>query len=320
MTDIGNVDVKLSEESEISKSAIGLMSWWIKTYLQAVKKIRLVLDEKQLRNAFMVVHGDTVSTFMGARIGHKLGMVVCHIEAGLRSHHLFNPFPEEIDRLLTSRNARLHFAPGGEAVNNLKNVKGQVINTQQNTLLDSLHISERFPVKDGKVKHIVGLPKPYFVFVMHRQENLANERFVRQVVDKIEEAAKNCHAIIILHTLTKNTFMKLGLIERLKSDRNVTLLPRVEYFDFMKLLQNSDFVITDGGSNQEELYYMGKPTLIMRKNTERNEGIGENAILYNSVDDIISFSSHYNSYSREQHIKESPSMVVANKMIEYANI
>lgn len=315
LTDIGRVDIKLSEEKTIKKSASGLMSWWLKTYFGAVNKIKSTFSAEKLKNALMVVHGDTVSTYMGAKLGKKLGMTVCHIEAGLRSHCLFDPFPEEIDRLLTSRLARMHFAPGDEAEQNLKNIKGKVINTKHNTLLDSLRISEGFPINDEKIERIVSSDKPYFVFIMHRQENLANEKFVRDVIERIEKIANNCHAIIILHTITRNTLKKFGLSEGLRNNKNITLLPRVDYFDFMKLLKESEFVITDGGSNQEELYYMGKPTLIMRKTTERSEGIGENARLYRGIEDIEKFASQYNKMSKKAEKMTPVSIMIVDEFI-----
>lgn len=274
----GTVDLELSKEREIKKSAVGLLSWWIKTYRKAAKMIRATFPETDFENSKILVHGDTVSTYMGARIGKKLGMTVCHVEAGLRSHHLFNPFPEEIDRLLTSRIARMHFAPGEEAVQNLKKAKGVVVNTQQNTLLDSLKYSETVPVKSEIKKY---LDEDYFVFVMHRQENLASKSFVSEVVHEVVQAAQTKKCIIILHEITKNAFTSMGLMSALEANSNIIMFPRVDYFDFMKLLNHSAFVITDGGSNQEELYYMKKPCLIIRTSTERSEGLGINARLFN---------------------------------------
>ncbi len=169
--------LELSRESDIKKSAKGLLAWFIKTYRSASEKIEEKFGKGVFKGAPMVVHGDTVSTLMGARIGKKLGCVVCHVEAGLRSHHLFNPFPEEIDRLLTSRFARVHFAPGAEPVKNLRRAKGRVVDTVYNTILDSLKYSKNMPVLTKGLQDI--LKQDYFVFVMHRQENLANKEFVR---------------------------------------------------------------------------------------------------------------------------------------------
>ena len=307
--------IELSKESQIKKSAAGLLKWFIGTYRIAEKKIKEHFEGAELKGAPMVVHGDTVSTFMGARIGKKLGCVVCHVEAGLRSHHLFNPFPEEIDRLLTSRIARVHFAPGDEPVKNLKRVKGKVINTRQNTLLDSLRFSENIPVKSN-ISDI--LEEDYFVFVMHRQENLANKKFVCDVVTEIMKETEHHKCVIILHEITKNALEKFGLMDKLAADPNMILQPRVDYFDFMKLLGHSLFVITDGGSNQEELFYMNKPCLIMRKTTERREGLGINARLFNGeVSDIGRFvqeAGHGGMSLHGSETKGNPSCVIAEEL------
>lgn len=309
--------IELSRESDIEKSAKGLMKWFAKTWRSAVKQIKSQFDAADFKSAPMVVHGDTVSTFMGALVGRKLGCKVCHVEAGLRSHHLFNPFPEEIDRLLTSRIARLHFAPGEEPVRNLFRAKGQVVNTQYNTILDSLRYSKNMPVVSQYLEDILG--RDYFVFVMHRQENLANKEFVQRVVDRVKELTvdgRSC--VLILHKITEATLENMGILSELKKNKKFILLPRVDYFDFMKLLDGARYVITDGGSNQEELYYMGKPCLIMRKTTERQEGIGKNAVLFDgNMEQMSSFGWEFHKYEISAgEWKESPSELIAKRLVE----
>ncbi len=313
----GSVNLELSSEKSIKKSAIGLLTWWIKTYNSALKQFYRAFPNIDFTNSKMIVHGDTVSTYMGALIGKKLGMTVCHIEAGLRSHNLLSPFPEEIDRLLTSRIARMHFAPGDEPSNNLKKAKGKVINTVQNTLIDSLDYSNSIPVEDEKIKAIINTD--YFVFVMHRQENLVNKSFMTEVVKEVTKAARTKKCVILLHKITENAFIKFGLIDELKKNENIEMLPRVDYFDFMKLLQNSAFVITDGGSNQEELFYMNKPCLILRKTTERSEGLGINARLFNGdASDIDNFIKEIDDkkYIGGVINKKNPSKVIVDTLMK----
>jgi UDP-N-acetylglucosamine 2-epimerase (non-hydrolysing) len=313
--DCGQVQLELSKESDIRKSAAGLLRWWGHTYKNAARKIRDCFKDTDFEKSYMIVHGDTVSTYMGARIGKKLGMSVCHVEAGLRSHNIFNPFPEEIDRLLTSQIARMHFAPGEEAAKNLKSAKGKIINTKQNTLLDSLRFSYSVPV-EGNITQII--QEDYFVFVMHRQENLANRILVCAVVEQIVTAAKERKCVIILHQITKNTLQSMNLLHSLEENSNIVMLPRVDYFDFMKLLYHAKFVITDGGSNQEELYYMGKPCLIMRKTTERNEGLGQNAKLYGGeTSEIGEFIASYEKYIRPEISSEvCPTKMIVDSLVE----
>lgn len=307
--------LELSRESEIKKSAKGLLVWFVRTHRSAVRKIEEQFDRNDLKGSPMVVHGDTVSTFMGAHIGKKLGCKVCHVEAGLRSHHLFNPFPEEIDRLLTSRYARVHFAPGREPVGNLKRAKGRVVDTEYNTILDSLRYSKRMPVATDGIAEI--LQEDYFVFVMHRQENLANKEFVRQVMDRVRKFSQERKCVLILHKITEVTFADMGILAELQADKHFVLLPRVDYFDFMKLLDGAQYVITDGGSNQEELHYMGKPCLIMRKTTERQEGIGTNAVLYGGDIGVMdAFTEKYQEYRIASVLEEhSPSRIIAEELV-----
>lgn len=315
---INGAFLELSKESEIQKSAKGLMRWFFKTYRGATKQIKKVFTKDELKQAPMIVHGDTVSTLMGAYIGKKLGCIVCHVEAGLRSHNLFNPFPEEIDRLLTSRIARVHFAPGAEPVKNLNKAKGKVFNTEYNTILDSLRYSQSMPVLTERISEIQ--KQEYFVFVMHRQENLANRDFVRQVLGRIKQFSLRRKCVFILHKITEVTLEEMGLMEEFKQNDHFILLPRVDYFDFMKLLNNAEYVITDGGSNQEELHYMGRPCLIMRKTTERQEGIGQNAILYGgNVATMDAFEERYQDYQGESLIEEgNPSELIAIELQKIA--
>ncbi len=315
-TQCGYVELELSQEMHVKKNALGLLTWWFHTYTSAENKIKDTYQDTDWNNSFMIVHGDTVSTYMGARIGRSLGMVVCHIEAGLRSHNLLNPFPEEIDRLLTSRIARIHFAPGEEAEKNLKKAKGKIVNTGQNTLRDSLMISDRMEECEG-IYDIISRNKPYFVFVMHRQENLANSKMVKEVVARVLSVSRQYKCVVILHTITQKTLEKLGLMDILCDNSGIIMLPRVDYFSFMKLLRNSEFVITDGGSNQEELSYMGKPTLILRKMTERNEGIGKNAEMFSGACDIDRFSREYKDFMYEAAPEGEASKTIADYLENY---
>ena len=308
--------IELSREEDIVKNAKGLLLWFIKTINSAKKEIAKFFSLQEMKEANMIVHGDTVSTFMGALIGKQLHMKVCHVEAGLRSHHLFNPFPEEIDRMLTSRLAYFHFAPGEEAVRNLCKAKGKIINTKYNTILDSLMISQEMPIITEKMYEV--LQEDYFVFVMHRQENLMNKDFVNQVVNQIIKIAEQKKCVLILHKITENTLIEIDRLNELQDNLNFILFARVDYFDFMKLLNRAKFVITDGGSNQEELHYMGKPCLIMRKTTERNEGIGQNARMFHgNLNEITDFAGQYSNYQIERtSVVESPADIIAKVLCQ----
>lgn len=316
----GRVDLVLSQETTIKKTSLGLLKWWISVFFGGIGKIRRLLRGYNLKKSVFVVHGDTVSTVMGAMIGKILGIPVAHVEAGLRSFHLLSPFPEEIDRILTSKLTDYSFAPGDFACRNLEKSKTKVINTYFNTAVDSLALAREQECTNPVINNF--LPSEYFVFVMHRQENLANKDFVKTVLDRIITLSKKTKCVVILHTITKNALIDYGYMEQLKEEENIVFLDRQEYFDFIKLLAYSSFVITDGGSNQEELNYLGKPCLILRSFTEREEGVGENAEMYNGDPDmILSFADSSSSYRREPvHPSVSPAEIITKTLKQLISV
>lgn len=301
-TNGGKIDALLSNNADIKKSAVGLLRWFLRTSMRDVSIVKNSFHDVDFKKSIMVVHGDTVSTVLGARLGKKLGMKVAHVEAGLRSHDIFNPFPEELDRIITSRYARFHFAPEAGSFNNLSHVKGIRVNTQQNTILDSLRFSEKIDCTNEVV--LENVKSDYFVFVLHRQENLVQRELVSTLVDKVIHTSKSIKCIFILHEPTRVAFESIGILNKVLSHTTITTVPRLDYFDFMKLLANAKFVITDGGSNQEELSYMGRPCLVIRKKTERQDGIGKNVVLYegnyNKVDEFV------NNFQKYEYPPETP--------------
>lgn len=103
------------------------------------------------------------------------------------------------------------------------------------------------------------LQENYFVFVMHRQENLVNKEFVRQVVERAEKFAADKKCVLILHKITETTLAEMGILQKLKENDRFVLLSHVDYFDFMKLLNGVQYVITDGSSNQDEFTIWASP-------------------------------------------------------------
>lgn len=307
-------DIVLHSEP-IRKNALGLLLWFIKTLLSSIWLLRPVLSQHKRGEAIMVVHGDTVSTVMGALLGKLYGLKVAHVEAGLRSFDFFHPFPEEIDRLITSRLADIHFCPNSWSVSNIKAKRGEKIDTGHNTLLDALAITQAETNVSQQVNQLRSVP--YFVFVMHRQENLFNAELVRSLVAKIIQQSKETHCVFILHHLTEVALDRLGLLEKLNKVQTITTVRRMPYIEFMQLLSTAEYVVTDGGSNQEECYYLGKPCLVLRKVTERTEGLGQNVVLSELdakiIDDFLA-----NPYSHTQPpvtVKVSPSETIAEHLL-----
>ncbi len=265
-------DVVLHEGRDI-KSVPAMAVWMARILARAL--LRRPDPFRGDRRGIVLVHGDTFSCLLGALLARVRGLRVGHVESGLRSFDLFNPFPEELTRVLTFRLTDVYFCPGAWAVENLRGHRGRKIDTVHNTLLDSLRLA-------AARMESVDVPVPrgrYCVVSLHRFENIFDRAAMERVVGLVERIAERMPALFILHPPTRAKLKRFGMMERLKGNPRIRLRPRYDYFRFIKLVWNSEFLATDGGSNQEECFYMGKPCLLLRKATERQEGIGRNVVL-----------------------------------------
>jgi len=222
----------------------------------------------------VLVHGDTFSTLLGALMARVAGLRVGHVESGLRSFRLFQPFPEEITRLLTFRLSHVLYCPGQWAMDNLAGTRREKVNTQGNTLCDTLALAL---AASRRRDH---LPTGAFGLVsLHRYENIFRRERFEELIEILEELAERHPLLFILHPPTERQLHRFAFHQRLADNPQVELRPRYTYFDFVSLLEAADFVVTDGGSVQEESSYLGVPCLLLRKATERREGLGENVVL-----------------------------------------
>lgn len=290
--------------------------WFFKSLLQ-LRKGKKILNGHTGRNNIILTHGDTLTTWWGALLGRLNRCKVMHVESGLRSFNLFKPFPEEINRLITFRLSDVYACPGDWAVDNLKKYKGEKINTKENTQIDVL----RFGLQNCDEAELgFKLQKPYVVASLHRYENIFKEDRFTEIIDRTQDIAKSFHIYWVQHPATKEQLNKFPeLKKQLTNNKNVTLLPRLEYLQFIKLVKESGFVITDGGGNQEELYHMGKPTLLFRNETERKEGLGETAVI-SKLDEatIKKFMENYKDYKKPAFQKTArPSFMIANYLKEH---
>lgn len=308
-----NVDVVLNERP-IQKSPLGLAAWFFETLFKGLIRLRSELRAAR-GNSVLVVHGDTVSTVMGAFIGKWFGLKVAHVEAGLRSFNFLQPFPEEIDRYLTSYLADIHFCPYQEAVDNLRRRKGEKISTHFNTNIDSLAYAVTKNAPSPLLDSING--EKFFIFIMHRQENLLNKALVEQVLRAVMGQSQNMKCVFVMHDLTRSTLEMLGLLRSVETDPNIISVPRLPYFEFVRLLSKSEFIVTDGGGNQQETYYLGKPCLILRNVTEGREGLNQNVVISrNDVDVIHNFMSNYRRWQKPPVEPEvRPSHIIAETLV-----
>lgn len=292
----------------------------LKMFAWVIKKIFLPQDEikkifKNDTDGIVFVHGDTVSTAMGAILTKRAGLRLAHIEAGMWSRNYFNPFPEEIDRRLVSKLSDINFCPSDKGYNNLITYPDKiVINTKQNTQLDSFKLVRKY---FHKVR-IPKLPKKYFIFILHRTENLTNRHLVVKLVNKILEQSQRTKCILVLHHTSKDVFTRYGLMNKIDKNQNIIKLSRMGYPEFIKVLDNAEFLVTDGGGNQMEAAYLGLPTLLLRQLTESPEGIGRNVILSKLNFQIIDeFFNNYSIYRTKPYLpKISPTKVIIKNFLK----
>ena len=222
------------------------------------------------RGGVCVVHGDTPSTLLAALLARRAGLPVAHLEAGLRSHSLRHPFPEELIRLAVMHLSSLLFAPDETAMANLSamRLRGATVPLTGNTVIEALH-------------HSLQLREPSHgpaVVTMHRVENLTSRRRVERLVTTVEHLAATMPVRFVLHTPTEEALVRSGLRRRL-ADAGVQLSTLVPHGQFVQLLAAAPLVITDGGSIQEECALLGVPTLLWRDRTERPDGLNANVVL-----------------------------------------
>lgn len=247
----------------------GDLPWWLKTVAVRFAQNRRQLSER-LRSApsCLMVHGDTMTTVLGALIGRALGLPVAHLEAGLRSFDWRNPFPEELDRLATSRLARIHFAPGDVPVQNLARARGTVINTHLNTAKDALDL-----VPDLPLPEVVERLGPTFGLVsIHREELINDSEAFRDILEVLADRAKTTPLVFIDHPVTVSRLTRHGFNSLFDPDCFVRI-EKQPYFQFVNLLKRSSFAVTDSGGLQEECTYLDHPCVVHRSVTERDEGL-----------------------------------------------
>jgi UDP-N-acetylglucosamine 2-epimerase (non-hydrolysing) len=259
-----------------------------------------------------VVHGDTPSTLLSALMAKRAGLEVAHLEAGLRSGHLLHPFPEELIRVVVMRTADLLFAPDDEAVANLRKmrVRGEVVALPGNTVTEALahDLDDAAEAGSGPV-----------VVTMHRVENLNRRERVEHLVETVERIAAERPVRFVLHGPTTDTLRKRGLDARLRR-AGVELLPLAPHREFVAMLHAAPFVITDGGSIQEECALLGVPTLLWRAATERPDGVGDNVVVsgYDRAR-VAHFVGHADEWRRPALDREArPSEVALQRLLERA--
>jgi UDP-N-acetylglucosamine 2-epimerase (non-hydrolysing) len=283
-------DYVLFEWDDEARTLARFGGWLLRAGALLLRDRRRILPG---RGGIVLTHGDTTSTIWGAALGRLTGNRVMHVESGLRSHRLLQPFPEEINRLVTFWLSDVYACPNDWALANLDRFRGVKLNTGANTLTDAVRMA--LEAGDG------GTPGEdageYAVASVHRFENLFPRGRLAKVVEILEAVAESLPVRFLLHPPTRRQLDALGLRQRLDRNPRIETGPRLGFFAFHELVSRAAFVITDGGSNQEELSYTGKPALLLRDVTERIEGLGRNVVVCGlDLERARAFASSYERY------------------------
>jgi UDP-N-acetylglucosamine 2-epimerase (non-hydrolysing) len=224
----------------------------------------------------VVVQGDTMSVFAGACAAFFNRIPVCHVEAGLRSFDLLEPYPEEALRQMVTRIVSLHFAPTQESRNNLikEGVPEKKIFMTGNTVIDALGIVSE-PVRRNaqslcKRKGICLEQNPVLVTV-HRRENHGTR--LLQILRAVKTLTKNFPHRQFVVPVHPNPNVKERVREELFDRKNVVLTDPLDYPELIEIMRVSHIILTDSGGIQEEAPTFGVPLLVMRYETERFEGV-----------------------------------------------
>lgn len=277
-------------------------------FFQTLFRIYFFLKKKEKN--IIIIHGDTISSLIGALSGWFLNLKIYHVESGYRSNNIFSPFPEEIVRMIISKLSFVMFAPNEKYAKNLKKYSGQVVITSENTNI------ETFDVFKEKINS-----QNYFITIFRRQESLLSKQRCEKTIQIIKKISENYRGIIILHDHSKEYLKKYNLLNKLYQIKNIEIRSLLNYGEFKKLFISSKFILTDGGGNQQEAYYAGKPCLLLRDRSEILEGLNQNVYISKfSLKRTKYFISNLDKFKKRKQIsKVFPSKIIVDFIFSKLN-
>lgn len=262
-------DLKLDFDLDIMSKAQNLAQ----SSARILEKMHGVLEVSQPN--FVLVQGDTTSTAMGALSAFYQKIAVGHVEAGLRTGDKFQPYPEEVNRKITSAIADLHFAPTKAAGENLlrENVPSENIFITGNTVVDSLLLclEDDFHFSNDMLNDLVSEQRKYIVVTTHRRENFGEP--LKNIIEALLQAAERYPDFEFVIPVHLNPNVRSVVQQNLANHPRIHLTESMDYKSFINLLRHSSLILTDSGGIQEEAPTLRKKTLILREVTERPEGL-----------------------------------------------
>lgn len=234
--------------------------------------------EKVLEEAkpdLVLVHGDTSTSFVAALAAFYKQIPVGHVEAGLRTYNIYEPFPEEMNRKLTGSLATLHFSPTQTAKDNLlkENIDEESIFVTGNTVIDALKttVEEGYQFTVDRLNQINYEQKRIITMTAHRRENLGEP--LRNICEAVKQIVEEFEDVEVVYAVHKNPAVRDVVYEILGEVAGVHLVEPLDIKDMHNLMKRSFLVLTDSGGLQEEVPSLGKPVLVLRNVTERPEGV-----------------------------------------------
>ena len=247
------------------------------TISQITTNVILGLEEvfKQEKPDIVLVHGDTTTTFATALAGFYQQVRVGHVEAGLRTYDKYSPYPEEMNRILTGHIADLHFAPTERNRENLlkEGISEEAIHITGNTVIDALlQVADKpYEFEDETLRNIDFENRRVITVTCHRRENLGEN--MEQIFSAVRDIAAEFEDTEIVYPVHMNPKVRDTASKVLGDAGRVHLIEPLQYQPFVNLMAKSYLIITDSGGMQEEAPSLGKPVLVVRKETERPEAI-----------------------------------------------
>ena len=271
---LGSFGVKVDHDLRVMRK--GQTLWDLSGRL--VVKLGRFFEANQV--AAVLVQGDTTSAFFGGLCAFYHKIPVGHIEAGLRTHEMYSPFPEEMNRTLLGAVATWHFPPTQDAVRRLRaeNIAAETIFLTGNTVVDAL----RWMVprcSDGPLRKLIGaaaMKKKLILVTCHRRESLGKP--MAAVAGAIAKVARENADTVVLFPVHPNPAVRRTVMPLLENLPNVVLCEPLDYDTFLSCLKHAYLVLSDSGGVQEEATALGKPVLVLRESTERQEGVKAGAL------------------------------------------
>jgi UDP-N-acetylglucosamine 2-epimerase len=234
----------------------------------------------------VLVHGDTSTTFATALAAFYQKIPVGHVEAGLRTFDKYSPYPEEVNRVLTGHIAELHFAPTEQNRRNLlaEGISDDKIFVTGNTVIDALLtvVEKPYTFIEDVLRDIDFENKRVITVTCHRRENLGEH--MASIFKAIRAIAEEFSDVEIIYPVHMNPKVQTAAKKYLGEMERIHLIAPLQYQPFVNLMARSYLVITDSGGMQEEAPALGKPVLVVRRETERPEAIGAGTVKLAGVD------------------------------------